>query len=119
MNSKFYTRWQSYKNHHQECALNSVREFLNKPLDTLRLVLVLSLIMALPLGLLLIGININSVGGALDSTHQITVFGKNSLSNQKAEYLSAQLSDLPAVKMSLISLPQKHLRSLLSAWILI
>ena len=54
--------------------------------------------MALPLGLLTIGININSVGGALDSTHQITVFGENSLSHQKAEYLSAQLSDLPAVK---------------------
>ena len=98
MNSKFYKRWQSYKNHHQECALNSVREFLNKPLDTVRLVLVLSLTMALPLGLLTIGININSVGGALDSTHQITVFGQNSLSHQKVEDLSAQLSDLPAVK---------------------
>ena len=98
MNSKFYKRWQSYKNHHQECALNSVREFLNKPFDTVRLVLVLSITMALPLGLLTVGININSVGGALDSTHQITVFGQNSLSHQKAEDLSLQLSDLPAVK---------------------
>ena len=98
MNSKFYKRWQSYKNHHQECALNSVREFLNKPFDTLRLVLVLSITMALPIGLLTVGININSVGGALDSTHQITVFGQNSLSNQKAEDLSDQLNNLPAVK---------------------
>jgi cell division transport system permease protein len=98
MNSKFYKRWQSYKNHHQECALNSVREFLNKPFDTLRLVLVLSLTMALPIGLLTVGININSVGGTLDSTHQITVFGQNSLSNQKAEDLGAQLRDLPVVK---------------------
>ena len=98
MNSKFYKRWQSYKNHHQECALNSVREFLNKPFDTLRLVLVLSLTMALPIGLLMVGININSVGGALDSTHQITVFGQNSLSNQKAEDLSDQLNNLPEVK---------------------
>ena len=98
MNSKFYKRWQSYKNHHQECALNSVREFLNKPFDTLRLVLVLSLTMALPIGLLMVGININSVGGALDSTHQITVFGQTSLSNQKAEDLSVQLSHLPEVK---------------------
>ena len=98
MNSKFYKRWQSYKNHHQECAVNSVREFLNKPFDTLRLVLVLSITMALPIGLLTVGININSVGGALDSTHQITVFGQNSLSHQKVEDLSAQLSDLPAVK---------------------
>ena len=98
MNSKFYNRWQSYTNHHQECALNSVREFLNKPFDTLRLVLVLSLTMALPIGLLMVGININSVGGALDSTHQLTVFGQNSLSNQKAEDLSDQLNNLPAVK---------------------
>ena len=98
MNSKFYKRWQSYKNHHQKCALNSVREFLNKPFDTLRLVLVLSLIMALPLGLLTIGININSVGGTLDSTHQITVFGQNNLSNQKVKDLSDQLNNLPAVK---------------------
>ena len=105
MNSKFYKRWQSYKNHHQECALNSVREFLNKPFDTLRLVLVLSLTMALPIGLLMVGININSVGGALDSTHQITVFGQNSLSHQKVEDLSAQLSDLPAVKSVNLYLP--------------
>ena len=40
----------------------------------------------------------NSVGGALDSTHQITVFGQNSLPNQKAEDLSDQLNNLPAVK---------------------
>ena len=98
MNSKFYKRWQSYKNHHQKCALNSVREFLNKPFDTLRLVLVLSITMALPLGLLTVGININSVGGALDSTHQITVFGQNSLSNQKVKDLSDQLNNLPSVK---------------------
>ena len=98
MNSKFYNRWKSYKNHHQECAFNSMSEFIKKPFDTVRLVLVLSLIMALPIGLLLIGINTNSVGGALDSTHQITVFGQNSLSSQKAEDLSVQLSGLPAVK---------------------
>ena len=98
MNSKFYKRWQSYKNHHQDCALDSLREFSNKPFDTLRLVLVLSITMALPLGLLTVGININSVGGALDSTHQITVFGQTSLSNQKAEDLSVQLSHLPEVK---------------------
>ena len=98
MNSKFYKRWQSYKNHHQECALDSLREFSNKPFDTLRLVLVLSITMALPLGLLMVGINFNSVGGALDLTDQITVFGQNSLSHQKAEDLSLQLSDLPAVK---------------------
>jgi len=90
-------RWRGYRAHHRATLSSSVRKMLSEPVQTLMTALVIAIALALPSAMLLALSNVQTIGGDLESSSQITVFVAKSANSAAVDGLALQLEDLEGV----------------------
>lgn len=94
-------RWASYRTHHREVALDSLRRLLKRPLATLATWLVIGIALALPGGLYVALDNLESLGRGWEGATRLSVFLKDDISEAQGRQLADKLrsrSDIAAVE---------------------
>ncbi|WP_374962688.1 permease-like cell division protein FtsX [Spongiibacter tropicus] len=91
--AKVSDQWQSYRSHHQQVALDSLRRLLRRPLATLMTTLVIAIAMVLPAGLYVGLNNVESVSQGWDGAARLSLFLKFSVDDRAAEELRARLAN--------------------------
>lgn len=94
----FAQRFQSYREHHREVALESLRRLLATPLPTLMTLLVIAIALSLPAGLYVMLKNVESISADWDGSAQISLFLHNSTSNDQGRALADTLAQRTDVK---------------------
>lgn len=90
--ASFRSKAEHYLRHHRDTAKDAFRRLVDAPVPTILTALVLAIALALPAGLYMVLKNLRTVSeGWADEQVQISVFLKNSLSDNEAERLYKQL----------------------------
>lgn len=90
--ASFRSKAEHYLRHHRDTAKDAFRRLVDAPIPTILTALVLAIALALPAGLYMVLKNLRTVSeGWADEQVQISVFLKNSISDNEAERLYKQL----------------------------
>lgn len=90
--ASFRSKAEHYLRHHRDTAKDAFRRLVDAPVPTILTALVLAIALALPAGLYMVLKNLRTVSeGWADEQVQISVFLKNSISDNEAERLYKQL----------------------------
>jgi cell division transport system permease protein len=87
----FGDRFASYRLHHQQIAVDSLRRLLKNPLSTLATWLVIGIALALPSGLYVTLANLDGLSAGWDSSAQVSLYLHGSTSEEAGAALAAQL----------------------------
>lgn len=85
-------RLASYRSHHKQVALDSLRRLLRRPLASTMTSLVLAIAMALPAGLYIALNNLDAVSQGWDGASRISVFLKLDIAAQRGAALQRELA---------------------------
>ncbi|WP_461423306.1 permease-like cell division protein FtsX [Ketobacter sp.] len=94
----FTQRFQSYREHHKEVALESLRRLFSTPLPTLMTILVIAISLSLPAGLYVILKNAENVSADWDGSAQISLFLRFSITAEQGRNLADELAQHKDVK---------------------
>jgi cell division transport system permease protein len=97
----FSDRFASYRLHHQQVAVDSLRRLLKNPLSTLATWLVIGIALALPAGLYVTLSNLDGISAGWDSSAQVSLYLRSSTSEEAGAALAAELqkrSDIAKVR---------------------
>lgn len=90
-------RWsdklKSYFQHHRALFINTGRRLLAEPVQTLMTSLVVAIALGLPAALYVGVVNLQQLGGRVESTAQMTIFLKKGLNGAAVDQLQKQLRD--------------------------
>ncbi len=84
-------QWQSYRSHHRQVAIDSLKRLLRRPITTLMTTLVIAIAMALPAGLYVGLNNVEAVSQGWDGAARLSLFLKFSVDEPQAEQLRRRL----------------------------
>ncbi len=94
----FQQRFQSYREHHKDVAMESLRRLLATPLPTLMTVLVIAIAISLPSGLYVMLKNAETISDDWDGSAQVSLFLHNKTSAEQGRKLADDLAKRKDVK---------------------
>ncbi|RLT95097.1 permease-like cell division protein FtsX [Ketobacter sp.] len=94
----FKQRFESWREHHKEVALESLSRLLATPLPTLMTILVIAIALSLPAGLYVMLKNAESISDDWDGSAQISLFLSFKTSAEQGRKLADDLAKRPDVK---------------------
>ncbi|MAR92691.1 MAG: cell division protein FtsX [Pseudomonadales bacterium] len=94
----FRQRFDSWREHHKEVALESLRRLLATPLPTAMTILVIAIALSLPAGLYVMLKNAESISEDWDGSAQISLFLNFNTQEQQGRKLAAELARRDDVK---------------------
>ncbi|MBA55644.1 MAG: cell division protein FtsX [Pseudomonadales bacterium] len=94
----FKQRFESWREHHKEVALESLRRLMATPLPTLMTILVIAIALSLPAGLYVMLKNAEAISEDWDGSAQISLFLHLKTSTEQGRRLADTLAKRPDVK---------------------
>ncbi len=89
--TRFKDRLASYKSHHRQVALDSLRRMLRRPATTLMTWLVIAIALALPAGLFVGLNNVDALSGGWEGAARLSLFLRDGVSDREARALAETL----------------------------